>query len=81
MSSVLYKRTGFKQYRLLLLDINLVQLHLMEGSSTAGVCQAEQKSNRLKRTTCKMNDLYINFFPLFWSDKSFESLYFTHELI
>lgn len=35
MSSVLYNRTGFKQHRLLLLNINLVQLHLMEGSSMA----------------------------------------------
>lgn len=31
---MLYNRTGFKQYWLLLLNINLVQLHLMEGSST-----------------------------------------------
>lgn len=66
MSSVLYNRTGFKQHWLLLLNINLVQLHLMEGSSTAGVCQAEQKSSHLKRTTCKINDLYIDFFFLYF---------------
>lgn len=29
MSSVLYNRTGFKQYWFLLLDINLVQLRLV----------------------------------------------------